>query len=88
MKWIRKRVLDREILSGTFLGLGSGLTAEIAGQAGYDFVVIDLEHGAGVAQLMDFAEDDDGRRGSAPACSYWTAARRTARRATRCGENS
>lgn len=34
-------------MSGTFLNLGSSLTAEIAGRAGFDWVVIDLEHGAG-----------------------------------------
>ncbi|NUN96631.1 MAG: 2-dehydro-3-deoxyglucarate aldolase [Candidatus Omnitrophica bacterium] len=47
MKWIRKRVLSGELLSGTFLNLGSGLTAEIAGQAGFDHVILDLEHGSG-----------------------------------------
>jgi 4-hydroxy-2-oxoheptanedioate aldolase len=47
MKWIRDRVLKGELLSGTFLNLGSSLTAEIAGQAGFDHVVIDLEHGSG-----------------------------------------
>jgi len=47
MKWIRDRVLNGEILSGTFLNLGSSLTAEIAGQAGFDYAMIDLEHGAG-----------------------------------------
>ena len=44
---IRKRVLNREILSGTFLNLGSHITAEIAGDAGHDWVLLDLEHGAG-----------------------------------------
>ena len=47
MKWIRERVLKREILSGTWLNLGSSITAEIAGLAGFDWVVVDLEHGAG-----------------------------------------
>lgn len=47
MKWIRERVLAGELLSGTFLSLGSSLTAEIAGQAGYDYVIADLEHGSG-----------------------------------------
>jgi 4-hydroxy-2-oxoheptanedioate aldolase len=32
---------------GTWLNLGSSLTAEIAGRAGFDWVVIDLEHGVG-----------------------------------------
>jgi 4-hydroxy-2-oxoheptanedioate aldolase len=34
-------------MGGTFLNLGSSLTAEIAGQAGLDWLLIDLEHGAG-----------------------------------------
>jgi len=34
-------------MGGTFINLGSSLTAEIAGQAGLDWLLIDLEHGAG-----------------------------------------
>lgn len=47
MKWLRERALAGELLSGSFLSLGSSLTAEIAGQAGFDYVIIDLEHGSG-----------------------------------------
>lgn len=47
MKSIRERVLRRELMGGTFLNLGSSLTAEIAGQAGFDWLLVDLEHGAG-----------------------------------------
>ena len=47
MKSIKDRALKREILAGTFLNLGSSLTAEIAGQAGFDWILIDMEHGAG-----------------------------------------
>ncbi len=47
MNWIRQRVLKREIVSGCWLNLGSCLTAEIAANAGFDWVVVDLEHGAG-----------------------------------------
>lgn len=47
MKYLRQRALAGEILAGTWLNLGSSLTAEIAGQAGFDWVLIDLEHGAG-----------------------------------------
>jgi 2-keto-3-deoxy-L-rhamnonate aldolase RhmA len=47
VKWIRERALQRELLGGTFLNLGSSLTAEIAGNAGFDWLLIDLEHGAG-----------------------------------------
>jgi 4-hydroxy-2-oxoheptanedioate aldolase len=47
MKWIRERVLSGELMGGTFLNLGSSVTAEIAGQAGLDWLLIDLEHGSG-----------------------------------------
>jgi 4-hydroxy-2-oxoheptanedioate aldolase len=57
MKNLRKHVLNKELTVGTFLNLGSSLTAEIAGRAGFDWVLVDLEHGAGdhqnlVAQLQ------------------------------------
>ncbi len=47
MKTIRKRVLDGELVTGTWLNLGSNITAEIAARAGFDWVLIDLEHGSG-----------------------------------------
>ena len=43
----RKRVLAREWLCGTFLNLGSPITVEIAGLAGFDWILIDHEHGPG-----------------------------------------
>jgi 2-keto-3-deoxy-L-rhamnonate aldolase RhmA len=43
----RRRVLAREWLCGTFLNLGSPVTVEIAGLAGFDWVLIDHEHGPG-----------------------------------------
>ena len=48
----RKRVRRGELLAGTFLNLGSSLTAEIAGCAGFDWILIDLEHGAGDRQEL------------------------------------
>jgi 2-keto-3-deoxy-L-rhamnonate aldolase RhmA len=47
MKWIRDRALNGEFLGGTWLNLGSSLTAEIAGKAGFDWLLVDLEHGMG-----------------------------------------
>jgi 2-keto-3-deoxy-L-rhamnonate aldolase RhmA len=47
MKWIRERALSGEWIGGTWLNLGSSLTAEIAGKAGFDWLLIDLEHGMG-----------------------------------------
>ena len=43
----RSRVKAREILAGTFLNLGNSLAAEIVALAGFDWVAVDLEHGAG-----------------------------------------
>ncbi len=47
MKNLKKRLQQGEALNGCWLNLGSPLTAEIVGNAGYDWVLIDLEHGAG-----------------------------------------
>ncbi|HZZ59456.1 MAG TPA: aldolase/citrate lyase family protein [Opitutaceae bacterium] len=41
----RARVLGRQWLTGTFLNLGSSITVEIAGRAGFDWVLVDHEHG-------------------------------------------
>jgi 4-hydroxy-2-oxoheptanedioate aldolase len=48
MKNIKKRLKQGETLNGCWLNLGSAVTAEIVGMAGFDWVLIDLEHGAGV----------------------------------------
>ncbi|WP_373495142.1 HpcH/HpaI aldolase/citrate lyase family protein [Aquiflexum sp.] len=47
MKGLKKRLAAGETLSGCWLNLGSALTAEIVGLAGFDWVLLDLEHGAG-----------------------------------------
>ena len=44
---IRQRTLNGELMSGTWCGLGSAITAEMAGNAGFDWVCLDLEHGSG-----------------------------------------
>jgi 4-hydroxy-2-oxoheptanedioate aldolase len=43
---IRSRVLGGETLFGAFCDLASPLAAELAGAAGYDWLILDLEHGA------------------------------------------
>ena len=48
MKNLKKRLKQGETLNGCWLNLGSSVTAEIVGLAGFDWVLIDLEHGAGV----------------------------------------
>ncbi|MFO1539500.1 MAG: HpcH/HpaI aldolase family protein [Chloroflexota bacterium] len=49
----RRRLLAGEILNGTFLSLGAPIAAELASRAGFDWVLVDLEHGAvGEADLL------------------------------------
>ena len=47
MKFIRQRLLAGELLTGTWCNLGSEISAEITGDAGFDWILIDMEHGNG-----------------------------------------
>lgn len=47
MKNLKQRLISGETLNGCWLNLGSAVTAEIVGLSGFDWVLIDLEHGAG-----------------------------------------
>lgn len=49
---LRARVLAREWLAGTFINLGSSLTAEIAGRMGFDWLLLDYEHGPGSDETL------------------------------------
>ncbi|HYM84781.1 MAG TPA: aldolase/citrate lyase family protein [Candidatus Dormibacteraeota bacterium] len=44
---IRERVLAGEEVLGAFLNLGAPLAAELCARAGFDWLLVDLEHGAG-----------------------------------------
>jgi 4-hydroxy-2-oxoheptanedioate aldolase len=44
---LRERILRGDLLVGTFLNLGAPQGVELAGLAGLDWLLIDLEHGAG-----------------------------------------
>lgn len=44
---LRSRIHAGETLFGTFLQLGSAVAAEIVARIGFDWVIIDLEHGSG-----------------------------------------
>jgi 2-dehydro-3-deoxyglucarate aldolase/4-hydroxy-2-oxoheptanedioate aldolase len=44
---LRSRIHAGETTFGTFLGLGSPTAAELCARAGFDWVIIDLEHGSG-----------------------------------------
>lgn len=48
----RSRVLAREWLAGGWLNLGSPITAEVAGTLGFDWLLIDHEHGPGGEDTM------------------------------------
>jgi len=50
LKKLKARLAKGETLHGCWLNLGSSLTAEIAGLAGFDWVLVDLEHGMGNEQ--------------------------------------
>jgi 2-dehydro-3-deoxyglucarate aldolase/4-hydroxy-2-oxoheptanedioate aldolase len=57
MSPFRRRVLDGEVLVGTFLVIDSPGSAEICARSGLDWVIVDLEHGMAteadlVAMLM------------------------------------
>ena len=44
---IRRRILAGETLIGAWTDMASPLATEITGRAGFDWLVVDLEHGAG-----------------------------------------
>jgi 4-hydroxy-2-oxoheptanedioate aldolase len=48
----RDRVLAGQWLGGTFINLGSSITAEIAGHAGFDWLMLDYEHGPGSEETL------------------------------------
>ena len=63
MKNLKQKIRRGEAVNGCWLNLGSSLTAEIVGLAGFDWVLIDLEHGAGnekdvLAQLQALEHTD------------------------------
>lgn len=47
MQWIDKKRLASELLAGTFLNMGSTVSVEIAAQVGFDWLLLDCEHGSG-----------------------------------------
>ena len=52
MKNIKERIAAGETVHGSWVNLGSTVSAEITGNAGFDWVLIDLEHGAGNDAVM------------------------------------
>jgi 4-hydroxy-2-oxoheptanedioate aldolase len=59
---ITDRVRRGDATVGTFLNLGAPLAAEICARAGFDWVLLDLEHGAGTeAELIPSVQAVGGR---------------------------
>ena len=52
MKKLKQRIRQGEAVHGCWINLGSAVSAEIIGRAGFDWVLIDLEHGAGDEAIM------------------------------------
>ena len=52
MEWIKNKLQNANFASGLFLNLGIATSAEIAGRAGLDWVLIDTEHGSGDFNTM------------------------------------
>ncbi|CAN5779550.1 2-dehydro-3-deoxyglucarate aldolase [soil metagenome] len=57
---LRRRILDGELVVGSFLNLGSPMAAELCGRAGFDWLVLDMEHGvlteAGLLHMLQAVE--------------------------------
>ncbi len=47
MDTLKARIQSGEAVHGSWINMGSHVSAEIMGRAGFDWVLIDLEHGAG-----------------------------------------
>lgn len=63
MTSFKERVRNGDVTLGTFLNLGSALVAEVCALSGFDWLLVDLEHGAGgeealVGQLLAGAAHD------------------------------
>jgi len=48
----RTGILSRHWLGGTFINLGCSLTVEMAGRAGFDWILLDHEHGPGGEETL------------------------------------
>lgn len=73
---IKARLLAGETLIGAFLDLASPLVAEIAGRAGFDWCLIDAEHGPSDVplvrdQLIALQAQDRPAAVRVPVCETW-----------------
>lgn len=66
MYFIREKVLAREFMAGVWCNLGSAITTEIAASAGFDWILIDQEHGPGDNEALLRQFQAVGQRSCAP----------------------
>jgi 4-hydroxy-2-oxoheptanedioate aldolase len=52
MKTLKEKIKSGETVHGSWLNLGSNVSAEIMGHSGFDWLLIDLEHGVGGEEMM------------------------------------
>ena len=52
MSNLKERLKNGEAIHGCWLNMGSTVSAEIVGSVGFDWVLIDLEHGIGTDTLL------------------------------------
>ena len=52
MKNLKERIQSGGTVHGTWLNLGSHVSADIMGHAGFDWLLIDMEHGSGYEDMM------------------------------------
>jgi 4-hydroxy-2-oxoheptanedioate aldolase len=52
MKNLKEKIRSGEVVHGCWINLASTVSAEIVGNAGFDWLLIDLEHGAGDVAIM------------------------------------
>jgi 2-keto-3-deoxy-L-rhamnonate aldolase RhmA len=52
MKNLKDKIRSGETVHGSWINLGSTVSAEIVGQAGFDWLLLDLEHGAGDVAIL------------------------------------
>jgi 4-hydroxy-2-oxoheptanedioate aldolase len=52
MTSLKQKIQSGQVVHGSWVNLGSTVSAEIIGNAGFDWVLIDLEHGAGNDAVM------------------------------------
>ncbi len=66
MQYIRESVLSGEFLAGAWCNLSSNITIEIAAEAGFDWILIDQEHGPGDNKTLLSQLQAVGQRQCAP----------------------